>query len=106
VAWIKPYPGSYKLNIDAAYYTDGPGAAGAVLRNNKGQAMARPACPLEQLIGPDTAEAMALLKGLEFLEQLGCSLGCSLVMVESDSLELIQACNGETEVWSHAVIFT
>jgi hypothetical protein len=49
---------------------------------------------------------MALLKGLEFLEQLGCSLGCSLVMVESDSLELIQACNGETEVWSHAVIFT
>jgi ribonuclease HI len=39
---------------------------------------------------------MALLKGLEFLEKLGCSS----VVVESDSLELIQACNGESEVWS------
>jgi hypothetical protein len=27
-------------------------------------------------------------------------LGCSFIVVESDSLELIQACNGVIEVWS------
>lgn len=39
---------------------------------------------------------MALLKGLDFLERLGCSN----VVIESDSLELIQACNGTIEIWN------
>jgi ribonuclease HI len=42
------------------------------------------------------AEATALLKGLEYLEKIGCSSA----YVESDSLELIKACNGEIEIWS------
>jgi hypothetical protein len=40
--------------------------------------------------------ALPLLKGLEFLERLGCNK----VITESDSLELIQACNGAIEVRS------
>jgi ribonuclease HI len=43
-----------------------------------------------------TVEAMALLRGLKFLEKLGVSS----VDIESDSLELIQTCNGDTEVSS------
>ena len=47
------------------------------------------------------AEAMALLRGLQFLKKLGCSSA----IIESDSVELVQACNGEIEVWtSHAAI--
>ena len=42
------------------------------------------------------AEALALQRGLQFLEQLGVSS----VIVESDSLGLVQACNSEIEVWS------
>uniref|UniRef100_A0A8R7NW91 RNase H type-1 domain-containing protein n=1 Tax=Triticum urartu TaxID=4572 RepID=A0A8R7NW91_TRIUA len=42
------------------------------------------------------AEAIALQRGLELLEDLGCQP----VIVESDSLEIIQACNGVIEIWS------
>jgi ribonuclease HI len=41
-------------------------------------------------------EATALLRGLEFLEKIGCSSA----YVESDSLELIKGCNGDIEIWS------
>ena len=40
VSWSKPMPGSCKLNIDASFHVDGSGAAGAVLRNHKGEALA------------------------------------------------------------------
>uniref|UniRef100_A0ACD5U7R5 Uncharacterized protein n=1 Tax=Avena sativa TaxID=4498 RepID=A0ACD5U7R5_AVESA len=39
---------------------------------------------------------MALKIGLQKLE----NIGCSPTVVESDSLELINACKGETEIWS------
>ena len=51
---------------------------------------------MQNLLSAATAEAFGLLKGLELLEQLGCSS----VIVESDSMELIQACNGVLEVLS------
>ena len=46
------------------------------------------------MLSPASAEAMALLKGLVLVEQLGYSL----VTVESDSLELVQLWKGMTEV--------
>jgi hypothetical protein len=39
---------------------------------------------------------VALLKVLEFLE----AIGCNLITIISYSLELIQACTGQVEVWS------
>ena len=35
-------------------------------------------------------------RGLDVVE----SLGCSRIIVESDSLEAIQACEGSIEIWS------
>ena len=64
ITWSKPLPHTYKLNIDAAYFPNGSGAAGAVLRNNKGEALAGGCWPLSNLLDAGTAEAMALLKGL------------------------------------------
>lgn len=89
ILWEKPGSGCYKLNTDAAYFEDGTGAAGVVLRNDHGDAIAGYACPLEYVLNATTSEAIALLEGLEFLEQLGVSS----VIIESDSLELIKACN-------------
>jgi hypothetical protein len=37
-----------------------------------------------------TTEALGLLRGLEFLERIGCSFKVS---IGSDSLQLIQCCN-------------
>jgi ribonuclease HI len=94
--WKKPAPGTYKLNTDASYHVDGSGSVGMVLRNDHGEALGGFACPINSLLSPATAEAMVIAKGLEFLEQIGVSN----VTIESDSLELIQACNSETEIWS------
>jgi ribonuclease HI len=69
------------LNIDASYVMNGTGTAGAVLRNAKGEVLGGMACPLDNLLSATTAEAYALLKGLEFLDRIGCS-SC---YVESDS---------------------
>lgn len=49
---------------------------------------------IANVLSPASTEAMALLKGLVLVEQLGCSP----VIVESDSLELVQLWNGVTEV--------
>jgi hypothetical protein len=48
----------------------------------------------ENILDAPTAEALALLKEVELLDRLGCSS----VVVESDPLELIQACNGVIEI--------
>jgi ribonuclease HI len=96
VKWSKPPRGHQKLNVDASYHLDGSGSAGIVLRNDKGEAIAGKICLLNDLMSSAQAEAMALLRGLQFLEQIGCSSA----YIESDSLELIQACNGDTEVFS------
>jgi ribonuclease HI len=96
VVWSKPPPGSYKLNIDASFHSDGTGAAGLVLQNHNGEAIACIGCTLDNLLSAATSDATALLKGLEFLENLDTTSVC----IKSDSFELIQACNGEVEIRS------
>jgi ribonuclease HI len=98
--WVKPGANSYKLNIDACFFPNGTGATGAVLRDDKGQAVAGASFIWEHLLDA-TTEAIALQKGLQLIEDLGCSL----VVIESDSLELVQAYNGVIEVWSAPLHF-
>ena len=86
---------SYKLNIDAAFY-NGAGVVGDILRDHRGEALAGAAWPLPNLLDASTLEATALQKGLMFIEQIGATP----VIIETDSLELSQAYNGITEVWS------
>jgi ribonuclease HI len=83
------------MNIDASCYEDGAGAAGAILRNDHGEAIVGSAFLLNRVIYATLAEALGL-KGLKWLNKLGVSK----VIIESDSLELIQACNAVIEIWS------
>jgi ribonuclease HI len=96
IRWSKPPKGYRKLNVDASYYPNGSGAAGIVLRYDKGEAIAGKACWLNNMMSAVNAEPTALLRGLEFLEQMGCSSA----YVYSHSLELIKTCNGDIELWS------
>jgi ribonuclease HI len=82
------------MNIDASFHDDGSGATGAILRNNHGEAIAGNACLLDRALDATSAKALAMLKGLEWLNKLDVSK----VVIESDSLELIQACNAEIEI--------
>jgi hypothetical protein len=94
IKWLKPIKGKLKLNTDASYYTDGSGAAGGVLRNEKGEVMAGYYCILENMLSPATAEATAILRGFELLEKLGCT-SCQ---IETDCLDIIKECNGDLEI--------
>ena len=101
VPWSKPARGRLKLNIDASFYADGSGSVGAVLRNDRGEVVAGMANLIDNVLDAAAAESMALVRGLQFLQ----GLGCSSAIIESDSLELIQSCNRKIEVWSpHAAI--
>jgi hypothetical protein len=55
--WLKPTKGKVKLNTNASYFADGSGAAGGVLRNDKGEVMAGYYCTLDNMFSPATAEA-------------------------------------------------
>jgi hypothetical protein len=78
--WLKLTRGKLKLNTDASYFADGSGAAGGVLRNDKGEVMAGYYCPLVNMLSPATAEATTMLRGFELLEKLGCT-SCQVEMV-------------------------
>ena len=68
ISWTKPSLHSYKLNTDASFSLNGEGAAGAVLRNDKGEAVADGCWPLSNLLDATTAEALALQNGLMLIE--------------------------------------
>ena len=96
ISWSRPRPGSYKLNIDTCFFPNGTGAVDAVIRNDKGEAVAGIGDPMINLLDAATSEALALQRGLKLVDDLGCTP----VTVEMDSLELVEAFNGVTEIWS------
>jgi hypothetical protein len=61
IMWAKPERDCLKLNIYAAFHRDGTGAAGIVLRNDQGEAIAGYACSIVQSLNSTMAEAHALL---------------------------------------------
>jgi ribonuclease HI len=77
-----------------AYFEDGTGAIAVVLRNSRGEALAGVAEVFDHASNPAAAKAMASRRGLQLLQDIACSR----VIVEADSLEIINACNGVSDV--------
>lgn len=92
--WEKPPTGTYKVNTDAAFFNDGSGALAATVRNSRGQAVAGVAEPISQVHDAASAEALAVHRGLQLIHDIRCSQ----VELESDCLEIIQACTGESDI--------
>ena len=91
----------YKLKIDESFFEDGSGAAAAILRNSRGEDVSGISELIDTTISPQAAEAIALMSGLKPVDRLGCRN----VQIESDCLELVQACNGDSEISSpHSAI--
>ena len=82
------------MNVDVAFFPNGMEATAADLRNDHGQAIDGGSWLFEYVLDTTIAEAMALLKELVLAE----NLGCFMVIFDSVSLEVVQACNGEMEV--------
>lgn len=56
------------MNTDVAFHGDGTGIVGVVLRNSKGEVIAGATGPFDIALNTASAEALALLKGLELVE--------------------------------------
>ena len=72
------------------------GATGAILRDHMGGFIAAANKFLPHVASAKMAEAMAMREGLS----LAIRIGCNVVVVESDSIETIQACSGGDMWWT------
>jgi ribonuclease HI len=99
IKWSKPGPREVKLNVDASFHVDSyAGSTGAIIRDQQGGFVAASSSFLQYVASPLMAEAIAMREGLA----LAIKMGCSNVVAESDSLEVIQACTGEESWWNEA----
>jgi ribonuclease HI len=97
--WARPKPRYIKFNVDASFHDDRKaGAAGAVLRDIDGHFIAASCYLIPHVSTPMLAEAIALREGLE----LATRLNLSRVQAESDSSDVINACNRDERWWNEA----
>ena len=93
VFWSPPPPSLYKVNVDAATLKDiGATGIGVVIRDSLGKVAAVLCKKLDASLGPLEAESKALEASILFVQ---CS-GCSAVVLEGDSLILINALAGSS----------
>jgi ribonuclease HI len=95
--WKVPIPRYVKLNVDASFHsTVCAGSIGAIIRDYKGRFLAASTSFILHTTTVSMAEALAMRDGLE----LAIKLGCNRLQAESDSTEVIEACNGGDRWWS------
>ena len=82
------------MNTDACFFDDGAGAVAAILRNCHGEAIAGASEKFDHAYNAQDAETLALWRGFQMI----FDMGCSKVEVESDCLELMDACNGKIDI--------
>ncbi|KQK10208.2 uncharacterized protein LOC112271019 [Brachypodium distachyon] len=93
LGWQKPPEGMQKLNVDASFIEDKEeGATGAVIRDASGLFVRASNSCIPIVYDATMAEAMALWNGIQFAK----SLGCSNLLISSDSLEVVQEMNSDS----------
>ncbi|KAK3211119.1 hypothetical protein Dsin_015825 [Dipteronia sinensis] len=95
IRWKAPMVGMYKLNKDAALdmrqLCVGMGLA---IRDHAGNVMATSAQRIDASFTPQLAEAIAILRGLQF----AIETGLFPILVESDALEVVNLVNSASEI--------
>lgn len=95
--WTPPVAGIYKINFDGAISsTDSKGGMGSVIRNGSGDLMAAVSDCLDGASDSDHVEAAAALMAVNVANEIGLKD----VILEGDSLRVIQAINREVEILS------
>ena len=97
--WTKPDLRFIKVNVDAAYFADESArASAAVIRDDKGNFLAAQCKYIPHVADAMMVEATAMRDGLVFAN----SLGFPRVEAESDSLNVINFCDGQSRWWDAA----
>jgi ribonuclease HI len=95
--WIKSEARFLKVNVDGSFHSDyHAGSTGAIMRDCEGKFVAASSTFLANIDSAVTAEAYAMREGLK----LSSEMGCNNIIMESDSLETIEACSGENTWWN------
>jgi ribonuclease HI len=99
IKWEKPLARQVKVNVDGSFsQASHAGAPGAVMRGYNGNFMAASTVYFPNITSANVAEAMAMKEGLA----LASRLGVNDVIMESDLLEIVDACSGADEWWGDA----
>lgn len=89
-SWVLPSLGFHKINVDgASSELDSFSSVGVVIRDCKGDVVATLCKPLQTCFSVELTEVFALEHGILFAQELHLTR----VIVESDSLNVIQAIN-------------
>ncbi|XP_042977409.1 uncharacterized protein LOC122308235 [Carya illinoinensis] len=92
--WQVPPSGFYKLNVDAAlFFYLKKVRVGAVLRDGKREMVMAVSKAENELHDPESMELIVMLRRLQFILQLGISK----IILESDSLLMVEALNANQE---------
>jgi ribonuclease HI len=91
---MKSEPRTLKVNVDGSFHPDShAGSTGAIMRDFEGKFVAAASSYLANIdTAAAIAEAYAMREGLK----LANLMGCNNIVMESDSLETVEACIGET----------
>jgi ribonuclease HI len=97
IQWCHPPPGMYKPNWDAAIDTrNGKLGFGCTVRDIHGTVLAAFCHMVDTVVDPVVAEALAALRTVEFCK----NRGFTLIILEGDSLLVVQAINSSGVNWS------
>ncbi|XP_041016296.1 uncharacterized protein LOC121258801 [Juglans microcarpa x Juglans regia] len=92
--WNVPPTSFFKLNVDGALFYDNQKAGvGAVVRDDHGQVIMAVSKTEPEVSKAESVELLAMLRGLQFSSQMGLSK----IILESDSLILVEALQVEGE---------
>jgi ribonuclease HI len=90
--WCKPDIRQIKVNVDEAFYPDSSsGSVGAILRDHSGKFISVLSYFLPHVSSARAAEVMAMKEGLDLANRTGCSN----IVAELDSTEIVEACTRE-----------
>jgi hypothetical protein len=96
--WKAPPLGWYKANADVAIdRAAGRYAIGVVVRDAEGNCIAARCATQKGLVSPVAGEALALYHAA----CLGVELGGTKIILEGDSIQVINAMNSEEQLWSN-----
>lgn len=85
----------YKKDVSDCFMEDGIAGTAAVLRNHRGETLAGSCSLIDHVSDAPTAEVLALKNMMELADRQ-C---CSWIIFESDCLDVINASNGETNIF-------
>lgn len=94
--WKPPIRGVWKLNTDAACISSPPKTGmGMICRDSKGEIMVAAGRCVDIDMKAHLGELWAIFEGLKIAK----SMGCSRIVVESDSKLAVQFLNKEIQIW-------